>query len=505
MKRNRSAKILATLGPATSSPEMLERLVLAGADVVRMNFSHGSYDDHRANYDVVRSLERKLGTPIGILMDLQGPKLRVGAFEKGRILLETGATFHLDMDPDLGTDQRVELPHPEIFRALTEGSDLLLDDGKLHLRVEEVTAKSIVTRVIVGGVLSDRKGLNVPNTTLPISAMTAKDRADLVFGLDLGVDWVALSFVQRPDDVAELRELIDGRASIISKLEKPAAFDQLEDIIDLSDAIMIARGDLGVEVPPERVPILQKQVLQACHQAGRPVVVATQMLESMVNAPTPTRAEASDVATAIYDGADAVMLSAETAVGKFPVEAVAIMDRIIKQVETDEYYRHLRANRREIPEDTDADAIAAAASQVAETLKASLIVAYTTSGSTAIRVSRQRPVVPILCLTVHQAVARRMKLVWGIHPVIVGRDIQSFSEMIDVANCVVLREKFGTAGEPIVVTAGVPFGYAGSTNTLRIAKVRDTGEGCSVLAQPDATDPCALSSRGADTAHHPAP
>lgn len=481
MKRNRCAKILATLGPATGSPEMLERLVLAGADVVRLNFSHGSFDDHKHNYDLVRMIEKKLDRPIGVLMDLQGPKLRIGMFQRGHIDLESGASFRLDMDPDLGDETRVSLPHPEIFRALSPGADLLLDDGKLRLKVEDVAPGIIHATVVVGGPLSDKKGLNVPNAMLPISALTEKDRADLAFGLELGVDWVGLSFVQRPEDVAELRELVQKRAGIISKLEKPSAIIHLNEIIQLSDAIMVARGDLGVEVPPERVPILQKQVLQACHQAGKPVVVATQMLESMINAPTPTRAEASDVATAIYDGADAVMLSAETAVGKYPLEAVAIMDRIIQQVETDEHYHHLRNLRREIPENTPADAIAAAASQVAETLGARLVVAYTSSGSTAVRVSRQRPVVPILGLTVHQNIARQMMLVWGVHSHVVGRDICTFSEMIDVATCVVINEGFGCEGERIVVTAGVPFGRAGTTNTLRIARVRKNEDDCRTL------------------------
>ncbi|GEO80183.1 pyruvate kinase [Pararhodospirillum oryzae] len=471
MKRNRCAKILATLGPATSTEGTLEALIRAGADVVRLNFSHGSFDDHRRRYDLVRGVERKLGRPVGVLMDLQGPKLRVGTFVGGSIKLETGALFRLDMEPDLGTIERVRLPHPEIFRAIEVGTDLLLDDGRLRLRVESLGPDMALTRVIVGGVLSDHKGLNVPNAVLPISALTEKDRRDLAFGLDLGVDWVALSFVQRPEDVAEARTIIGGRAGIISKLEKPTAIEHLSEIIDLSDAIMVARGDLGVEVPPERVPILQKRVLHACQQAGKPVVVATQMLESMIQAPTPTRAEASDVATAIYDGADAVMLSAETAVGHFPVEAVAIMDKIICQVEHDDYYHHLRDVRREVPEGTAADAISAAARQVAHTVGAAVIVAYTSSGSTPLRVARQRPEVPILCLTARQRIARRMALVWGVHPAVVSRDIASFSEMVEMAMDRVLLEGFASVGERIVVTAGVPFGTPGSTNSLRIVWV----------------------------------
>jgi pyruvate kinase len=458
MRRNRCAKILTTLGPATPTEDSLEALVRAGADMVRLNFSHGAHEDHRRRYNMVRAVERKLGRPIGILMDLQGPKLRVGEFVGGK-------------DPELGDVNRVQLPHPEIFKAVAPGTDLLLDDGKIRLRVEVVDPDFIVTRIITGGPLSDKKGLNVPNAILPISALTSKDRRDLQFGLDLGVDWVALSFVQRPEDVAEARKLIAGRAAIISKLEKPSAIDHLTEIIEMSDAVMVARGDLGVEVPPERVPILQKRILDACHTQGKPVVVATQMLESMITAPTPTRAEASDVATAIYDGADTVMLSAETAVGQYPLEAVAIMDKIIHQVERDEHYRMLRDTRRERPEGTASDAISAAASQVAATIKAAAIVTYTSSGSTTLRAARQRPSVPILCLTAEAKTARRMAMVWGVHPVL-EPDIADFQEMIEKANKASREEGFAQIGERIVITAGVPFGTPGTTNVLRIAWVQ---------------------------------
>jgi pyruvate kinase len=471
MRRNRCAKILTTLGPATPTEDSLEALVRAGADMVRLNFSHGAHEDHRRRYNMVRAVERKLGRPIGILMDLQGPKLRVGEFVGGKVKLETGGTFRLDMDPELGDVNRVQLPHPEIFKAVEPGTDLLLDDGKIRLRVEVVAPDFIVTRIIIGGPLSDKKGLNVPNAILPISALTSKDRRDLQFGLDLGVDWVALSFVQRPEDVAEARKLIAGRAAIISKLEKPSAIDHLTEIIEMSDAVMVARGDLGVEVPPERVPILQKRILDACHTQGKPVVVATQMLESMITAPTPTRAEASDVATAIYDGADTVMLSAETAVGQYPLEAVAIMDKIIHQVERDEHYRMLRDTRRERPEGTASDAISAAASQVAATIKAAAIVTYTSSGSTTLRAARQRPSVPILCLTAEAKTARRMAMVWGVHPVL-EPDIADFQEMIEKANKASREEGFAQIGERIVITAGVPFGTPGTTNVLRIAWVQ---------------------------------
>ncbi len=471
MRRQRCAKILTTLGPATSSEGTLEALVRAGADVVRLNFSHGAYEEHRRRYDMIRGLEKKVGHPIGILMDLQGPKLRVGEFMNGKVKLETGAIFQLDMEADLGSVDRVQLPHPEIFKAVEEGTDLLLDDGRIRLRVEGVTDQSVLTtRVITGGTLSDHKGLNVPNAVLPISALTPKDRRDLQFGMELGVDWVGLSFVQRPEDVAEARKLIAGRAAVISKLEKPSAIDHLNEIIELSDAVMVARGDLGVEMPPERVPVLQKRIIRACRQAGKPVVVATQMLDSMVSAPTPTRAEASDVATAIYDGADTVMLSAETAVGQYPVETVAIMDKIIQEVETDEFFHTLRASRRESPEGTAADAISAAACQVAETIRAAAVVTYTSSGSTTMRAARQRPTVPIICMTANARIARRMALTWGVHPII-ERDISNFTEMVEKATVAARRAGFATVGERVVVTAGVPFGTPGTTNVLRIAWV----------------------------------
>jgi pyruvate kinase len=472
MRRTRNAKIIATLGPSSSTPESIESLFLAGADVFRLNFSHGTHEDHKKRYDMIRAVEAKLQRPICILMDLQGPKLRVGTFAEGRVELVTGACFRLDMNPAPGTAERACLPHPEIFAAMRVGTELLVDDGKIRLRVEDHGGDFAQTRILVGGMLSDRKGVNVPGEVLPISALTEKDRRDLAYGLELGADWVALSFVQRPEDVAEARKLIGNRATIISKLEKPSAIDHLEAIVSLSDAVMVARGDLGVEMPPEMVPTLQKKIIEACHHHGKPVVVATQMLESMITAPTPTRAEASDVATAVYDGADAVMLSAETAAGKFPLDAVQIMHRIIQTVEKDAVYTRIRNSEREDPESTAADAIAAAACQVAATIDAKAIVTFTSSGSTTLRVARQRPTAPILCLTADRAVARRMALVWGAHCVVTD-DIATFSDMVKFGCHVARIDELATPGERLVICAGVPFGTPGTTNILRIAWVDD--------------------------------
>ena len=379
MRRHRRVKIVATLGPASESAEVIRALFEAGADVFRLNFSHGSHAEHAARVRAIRTLERETGRPIGILMDLQGPKLRIGAITGGAVELAAGARFRLDLSDAPGDAARAPLPHPEIFRALAPGTDVLLDDGKIRLKVMSCGADHAETEVVTGGKLSNRKGVNIPQVVLGLSAMTDKDRDDLRFGLDLGVDWIGLSFVQRPDDVAEARKLIAGRAAVMAKLEKPAAIDRLDEIVQLSDAVMVARGDLGVELPPEDVPSLQKQIVRACREAGKPVVVATQMLESMISAPAPTRAEASDVATAVYDGSDAVMLSAETAAGAYPREAVAIMSRIIERVERDESYRAIMDAVHPNPEETAPDAITAAAAQVASTIKAAAIVTYTTS------------------------------------------------------------------------------------------------------------------------------
>ena len=470
MRRRRNAKIIATMGPATSTQSRIAKLFEAGADVFRLNFSHGTQARHKKRLDVIRKLETRYGRPIGIMLDLQGPKLRVGEFEGGRVLLQAGDAFRLDLSEEPGTKRRVPLPHPEIFAALKPKTDLLLDDGKIRLRVVRCGPDFAETKVITGGELSDHKGVNVPSAVLDLSALTGKDRGDLRFGLDLGVDWIALSFVQKPEHVAEARKLIAGRAAVMVKLEKPAAIDHLDEIVTLADAVMVARGDLGVEVPPEDVPGLQKLIIRTCRHAGKPVVVATQMLESMVHSPTPTRAEASDVATAVYDGADAVMLSAETAVGEYPAEAVAMMDRIIYRVERDPAYRKIMEAERHAPEATAADAITAAARQVAGTVAAAAVVTFTSTGSTTFRAARERPNVPILGLTPNPATARLLAMVWGVHPVLT-RELHSFAEMVNDAIRVASNEGFAGPGERLVITAGVPFGTPGATNILRIAWV----------------------------------
>src|SRR5712692_7580608 len=468
MRRRRSAKIVATIGPASAGEERIRALFDAGVDVFRLNFSHGTHDQHRARFAEIRQVEADTGRPIGILADLQGPKLRVGDFAGGSIELKAGARFRFDLNASPGDQQRAPLPHPEIFDALQPGTELLLDDGKLRLKVTDCGADFADTEILVGGTLSDHKGVNVPQAVLPISAVTDKDRADLSFALQQGADWIALSFVQRPDDVAEGRKLIGNAAGLLVKLEKPAAIQRLAEIIDFADALMVARGDLGVEMPPEDVPSVQKQVIHACRLAGKPVIVATQMLESMVSAPTPTRAEASDVATAVYEGADAVMLSAETAVGQYPIEAVAMMDRIARRVQEDPlYFQTLDAGRMP-PEHTNHDAISAAACQVAATIGAAAIVSFTSSGATASRAARERPAVPILTLTPNLATARRLALLWGAHCVHLP-DIRNFNDMVQKAVRTAYREEIAGSGQRVVITAGVPFGTPGSTNVLRIA------------------------------------
>ena len=472
MHRRRKAKIIATLGPSSSDEATIRELFEAGADVFRLNFSHGSHVDHEERMRIIRALEEEAGRPIGVLMDLQGPKLRVGKFKSGAVELKTGAAFRLDLSEMTGDRVRAPLPHPEVFATLEPGTMLLLDDGKLRLQVKSCGPDFAETEVLNGGPLSDHKGVNVPGVVLPISPLTAKDRKDLSFGLDLGADWIGLSFVQRPEDLAEARRLIGRRATIMSKIEKPSAVDCLGQLVDQSDAVMVARGDLGVEMPPEAVPGLQKAIIRACRLAGKPVVVATQMLESMISSPAPTRAEASDVATAVYDGADAVMLSAETAAGDYPVEAVTMMDRIVASTESDPSYRRTVHALNPEPEATAADAISAATAQVAHTLGAAGIVNYTMSGSTALRSARERPDVPIIVLTKYVEIARRLSLLWGAHCVHTA-DVEDADEMVKKACRIAREEGFAAVGHKIVITAGVPFGRSGSTNLLRIAWIED--------------------------------
>jgi pyruvate kinase len=470
MRRQRRTKIVATLGPASSDHAAITALFTAGADVFRINMSHTSHDRMRELVRVIRSIEQEYGRPVAALVDLQGPKLRIGTFKDDAIALVAGTNFALDADPAPGDLDRVYLPHPEILTALRPGHTLLLDDGKIRLVVLEASSERAVTRVEVGGKLSARKGVSVPNTVLALSALTRKDHSDLEAALDAGVDWVALSFVQRPEDIAEAKKIARGRAAVMAKMEKPQAVEHLADIIDAADALMVARGDLGVELPVEKVPALQKQMTRAARRAGKPVVVATQMLESMISSPVPTRAEVSDVATAIYEGADAVMLSAESASGQFPVEAVATMNRIAVEVETDTIYRDIIDAQRYEPEATGADAIAAAAHEIAETLDLNAVVCWTSSGATALRVARERPRSPIMSISPNVSTGRKLALAWGVHSV-VAEDVRDQDDMVDRACRIAFKEGLAQVGQRLIIVAGVPFGTPGATNMVRIAVV----------------------------------
>ncbi len=475
MRRNRKVKILATLGPASSDEQMIQKLHEAGADLFRINMSHASHDVMRTLISRIRAVEARCGRPIGILADLQGPKLRVGKFANGSQELKPGQTFTLDNKDVPGDSNRVYLPHPEILEAVKPGHRLLIDDGKLHLRAESADGKSIVCTVVSGTKISDRKGVSLPDTLLPVGALTEKDRVDLDAVLATGsVDWVALSFIQRPEDLAEVRKVARGRVGLMSKIEKPQAIERIDEIIELSDALMVARGDLGVEMPLEAVPGLQKQLIRACRRAGKPVVVATQMLESMISAPVPTRAEVSDVATAVFEGADAVMLSAESASGDYPVEAVATMASIASKVERDPLYPGIIYAQRSTPEATGADAISLAARQIAETLKLSAIVCYTSSGTTGLRAARERPDVPVLALSPVIETARRLSVVWGLHCVVTG-DAEDLDDMVNRACRIVVAEEFGKPGDRIIISAGVPLRTPGATNMLRIAYIAADG------------------------------
>ncbi len=468
--RARDCKIVATMGPASDPPERLMLLVQAGVDCFRLNFSHGARDDHARRFAAIREAEQKLGKPLGVFADLQGPKIRVGMFKDGEIKLRYGQIVTLEASPEAGDETIIRLPHAELVGALEQGDILKLDDGKMQLTVIEREGRQVKARVDFGGVLKSQKGVNVPTRRIPISALTEKDKADLAYALDLGVDYVALSFVQHPDDVREARALIGDRAGIISKIEKPSALEQIEQIVELSDAVMVARGDLGVELPPEQVPIAQRKIIRAARAAGRPVIVATHMLESMVDAPTPTRAEASDVATAVYQGADAVMLSAESAVGRHPQSAVAIMDRIIRAVEDDaEYWAGLPRDMAP-PQATTADAIALSARHITDVLDCAAVVAYTATGSTALRVARERPRCGVVGLTPVMETARRMTLVWGVRSV-VSPDVSNVEEMVASADEAVRKLGVVQTGDRVIVIAGIPFGRAGKTNTIRIFRV----------------------------------
>ncbi|MCM2503211.1 pyruvate kinase [Aureimonas altamirensis] len=474
MKRNRRVKILATLGPASSEETVIRKLFEAGADVFRINMSHTSHDMMRELVVRLRNVEKAVGRPIGILADLQGPKLRVGTFVGDKAELAVGQTFTLDDDPSPGDTSRVYLPHPEILQAVQVGHRLLIDDGRLQLRAVKTDGRHIECVVVAGNRISNRKGVSLPDTTLATGALTDKDRADLDAVLAEGVDWVALSFIQRPEDLAEARKVARGRASLLSKIEKPQAVERLDEIIELSDAIMVARGDLGVELPLEAVPGIQKRITRAARKAGKPVVVATQMLESMISAPVPTRAEVSDVSIAVYEGADAVMLSAESAAGDYPVEAVETMDRIAVQVERDPLYASIISAQRSTPEATGADAVSLAARQMAETLSVAAIVTYTSTGNTGLRTARERPLLPIIALSPKVATARRLSIAWGLHCV-VTEDATDLEGMVDKACRVAVEQELARPGERVIVTAGVPLGTPGATNMLRIAYIGSDG------------------------------
>ena len=475
MRRLRRAKIVATLGPASSNAAMIAKLFAAGADVFRINMSHTSHDRMRELVGTIRDVERDTGRPIGILVDLQGPKLRLGTFEGGSAVVKSGDAFVLDSDSTPGDASRAFLPHPEIFAAVEPGHTLLIDDGKVRLAVTEAAPKRMVTRVVVGGKLSDRKGVSLPDSTIPFSALAEKDRSDLEAALEAGIDWVALSFIQRPEDIAEAKKITRGRAAVMAKIEKPQAVNRLAEIIDLADALMVARGDLGVEMPLEKVPGVQKQMTRMGHATGKPVVVATQMLESMITSPVPTRAEVSDVATAIFDGADAVMLSAESAAGQYPVEAVATMNRIAEEVEGEAIYRNLIAAQRTLPEPTGADAIADAARHIADTLDLAAVICWTSSGSTGLRMARERPRPPIVALSPNLSTGRRLSVVWGVHSV-VTEDARDQDDMVDRACRIAFKEGFARQGQRVIVVAGVPFGTPGATNMLRITYVGSEAE-----------------------------
>jgi len=467
IKRTRKVKILATLGPASRDKETIAKLMKTGADAFRVNMSHGDHETHSETIANIRAVEKDLSRPVAILCDLQGPKLRVGEFKDGKVFVRHGAHFTLDSDPTPGDETRVCLPHPELFGLLEKGQRLLIDDGKLRFTVIKPEKDKILCTAEVGGEISNRKGVNIPDAIVPVPALTEKDRRDLAFAIKEGADWIGLSFVQRPEDVAEARRLMGGYGALMAKIEKPAAVQSLDEIIELSDGIMVARGDLGVELLPEEVPPIQKHIIEKTRAFGKPVVVATQMLESMITSPTPTRAEVSDVANAVYDGADAVMLSAETAAGQWPVEAVAIMDRIATQVECDKTYReriHLAATP---PDATTADALSASCATIADTLPIEGIIIFTGSGISARRVARERPSAPMLVLTPSMNTARRGALLWGAHTVLT-KDIGSFEEMIAKGKRMALRHGFGAAGSRLITLAGVPFGVPGSTNLLHV-------------------------------------
>jgi pyruvate kinase len=470
MLRKRNTKIIATLGPSSSSPLKIHSLFQAGADIFRLNFSHGTHEDHRKRVFHIRQYEKRLGRPIAILGDLQGPKIRIGLFKKTHTMLKNHQKFILDLNPKEGDQNRVFLPHEEIFKSVKKNNKILIDDGKIVLNIDKVMSDQIITEVLVGGKISNKKGVNIPETFIKMSSLTEKDVKDLKFCLDLSLDYIALSFVQKAKDIIDLKKYVGKQTGIMAKFEKPMAIKNMDEILQHCDAAMVARGDLGVEMPPEEVPIIQKKIVQSCRDFGIPVVVATQMLDSMIESPSPTRAEASDVATAVFDAADCLMLSAETASGKFPIESVRIMDRIIRGVENDNSYRQILESKKIKLDKTTSDAISSAASQVVKTVLAKAIFTYTTSGATAKRAARERPTVPIIGLSPERITARQLALIWGVHT-IHALEPKSFSGMINNACELAKKEGIVKKGDYVVITAGAPIGVSGSTNNLRIAKI----------------------------------
>ena len=472
MKRNRKAKILATLGPTSSTSEVIENIFNAGCDVFRLNFSHGSIETHRKNLDSIRGLEKKYNHATCILADLQGPKLRVGEFEKTEESLKKGQKFILDLNSEPGNSQRINFPHPDIYEHLTPNSTLLINDGRIRLQVIEQKSDQLITEVLNDGIISNNKGVNIPDVILPIDSLTNKDRSDLQKALEMNVDWIALSFVQKAEDIIKLKKIVDDKALIMAKIEKPSAVKNIDEIIEVADGIMIARGDLGVEMPTEKVPIIQKNIIKRCRHYGKPVVVATQMLESMITNLVPTRAEASDVANAIYDGTDAVMLSGESAVGDYPVESVATMNKIIENVEKDKNNFNLEVeNLNNLKKIDNTDAITSAAYSIANNAGAKAIITFSVSGKTTMRMARERAPVQIIGLSPNLKTSRKMQLLWGVNSCHSSQDAANTTEMVNIACSVAKNKNLVKADDSVIITAGVPFGNAGSTNLLRIAKI----------------------------------
>ncbi|MDJ0681619.1 MAG: pyruvate kinase [Xenococcaceae cyanobacterium MO_167.B52] len=480
LKTPRRTKIVATVGPATLKQDVLRQLIKAGATTLRLNFSHGTQEDHQRAIRLIRQTAFELNQPVGILQDLQGPKIRLGKFACGKINLKNG-------DPFILTSRKVEcdqtisyITYDKLIEEVPENATILLDDGKVEMQVEKIDHENqnLHCRVVVGGDLSSSKGVNFPGVCLSIKALTEKDREDLIFGLDQGVDWVALSFVREPEDIIEIKDLIASAGKsvpVIAKIEKHEAIEQMDAILSLCDGVMVARGDLGVELPAEDVPILQKRLITTANKLGIPIITATQMLDSMVNNPRPTRAEVSDVANAILDGTDAVMLSNETAVGNHPVEAVKTMAKIAQRIEKEQH--RISADSGGGSKWSIPHAISAAVGQIAEQLSASAIMTLTKTGSTARNVSKFRPQTPILAITPHVHVSRRLQLVWGVKPLLV-LDLPSTTQTFQSAINVAQEKNWLAAGDLVVMTAGTLQGVAGSTDLIKVELVKAVlGEG----------------------------